>query len=342
MTFTAKTRSSSGSIEEFVLEAADRTAAFAELKRRGVAVVSLTQGGNPAASKPSAGARRSPVGPVRGILAGLLVVVLALAAWYFLFNREPPAPPADVAPKPAAKTLANLNMDPRSRAVTNAVAVKPAEPLRLPRPPKQCGTNTLGYITNCHGYVIGKVGPAPVYTNRMDLLTQRPSHRIFKNAVHRKIAFLYEVEPGAFLFGDSERFVSKDFAQRFEKALSVPVTISPDDDEETRALKQGVIDTMADLKAVRDSGGDVREAMVNAREELREIGLYRQKLEKQFLEVAKDRTMSAQDLGDFLAAANQMLSERGAKPLSLPRTALRQMMMAHEKSSAQSAPKKLP
>ena len=187
--------------------------------------------------------------------------------------------------------------------------------------------------------------PSPYYTIKPPterVYTNRPTYtsiayRAFKARSDQKIAELLTLEPGESILGDPEVLFGKGFSRSFLKSLETPIVIEPDDDEETRALKAAVRETRKELKARLDAGEDIAETMRGVFKELREIGLYRDELEKQLKGIAKDKSMSEKDMEDFVTAANQMLSERGAKPLTMPRVAARRFEVLRAKRTAEAA-----
>ncbi len=89
MEYTVKYRTADGRFDYTVVEAASRAAMFQLLEKRGISAISVSEGVDknvpPAHSSP-----RHP-SPMRGILAGVCVVVLAVGA-YFLFFASPSTP----------------------------------------------------------------------------------------------------------------------------------------------------------------------------------------------------------------------------------------------------------
>ncbi|MBR1589311.1 MAG: hypothetical protein IJ658_13425, partial [Kiritimatiellae bacterium] len=77
MQYTVKHRNADGLIDYTVVEAASRAAVFPLLEKRGISPISVTEGVHKNA-RPSGSPKRPT--PVRGILAGLCVVALALGA----------------------------------------------------------------------------------------------------------------------------------------------------------------------------------------------------------------------------------------------------------------------
>lgn len=156
--------------------------------------------------------------------------------------------------------------------------------------------------------------------------------RVFLNSADKTIAGLLVIEPGTDLIGD-ETF-DESFVKAFLKSIEQPVIVSKDDDEETKALKRAVIETKIDLKARLDAGEDIAKTLTDIRRELRELGAYREDIKRLIDEKSHDYTMSAEDMKDFVDAANVMLDERGAKPIVMPEFYYRQLELRNQKIRA--------
>ena len=127
------------------------------------------------------------------------------------------------------------------------------------------------------------------------------------------------------------RLFGRGFRRKFLESLEQPELILETDSDDVRALKQAVIDAKADLKARMDAGEDVCEVMLQAYREAQEIGLYRENLKAEVSRLARDRALGEDEVKDFVAAANKMLSGRGAKPLTMPRAAARRLQLMKDK-----------
>ena len=136
------------------------------------------------------------------------------------------------------------------------------------------------------------------------------------------IAALLEIEPGTSMFGD---LPYTRFERDFKQAILKNVEIKDDDDEYTKELKRQVQAVKDDLKEIMLSGGDVGEEMRRARNELKELGRFRDSLVRELHELRRSGEYTSQDMKDFEAAANKMLEEKGLKPMKLPAVLLRNM-----------------
>ena len=110
MAFKVSYRGNDGAQESIIIDAASRPQLFAELQKRGISAIRVEEtSGKPKKAKPSP-STPSPhkPSPLRGLLAGLLVIALAVAAWFYLLptlehvkakKDKKPALIAEVAPE---------------------------------------------------------------------------------------------------------------------------------------------------------------------------------------------------------------------------------------------------
>ena len=144
------------------------------------------------------------------------------------------------------------------------------------------------------------------------------------------IATLLEIEPGTLMFGELP--YGKRFNDDFKQAIMQKVKINPDDDEYTKELKQQVQAVKDDFKQILINGGDVGEEMRKARNELKELGLYKETMKRELFALRKSGEYSSDDMKDFIAAANKMLEDKGLSPLNVPAVFLRNLELKESKA----------
>ena len=116
--------------------------------------------------------------------------------------------------------------------------------------------------------------------------------------------------------------------------------ITKDDTEEVKELKQAVIDARKELKDRLDAGEDLTKVMRESREQMRELGLYREEIEEQVKNIIADKgDLTKQDLKDLVGAANKMLEDRGAKPIEINAAFAHQIRRARMKEMEQNESK---
>ena len=191
---------------------------------------------------------------------------------------------------------------------TKAKSEKPKE-----RPPQRVGEIRDGYRLLCDGTlhrVLGVVTNTPGKFSIAD--------KTFKHSADVELGNLLMVEPGDDLLGDTAGMY-RGFNKEFDEALTEPIEYSDDDTPIQREMKQAVNELRKELKDRRAKGEDIEKIMEDTRNQLKELSLYRQELEDEVRKLSTD-DLTQKDYEDLVAAANQMLKERGIKPLEMPST----------------------
>ena len=191
---------------------------------------------------------------------------------------------------------------------TKAKSGKPKE-----RPPQRVGEIRDGYRLLCDGTlhrVLGVVTNTPGKFSIAD--------KTFKHSADVELGNLLMVEPGDDLLGDTAGMY-RGFNKEFDEALTEPIEYSDDDTPIQREMKQAVNELRKELKDRRAKGEDIEKIMEDTRNQLKELSLYRQELEDEVRKLSTD-DLTQKDYEDLVAAANQILKERGIKPLEMPST----------------------
>ena len=268
--------------------------------------------------------------PVRGIVAGL-VVVLAAVVCYFAFFSESEKPAAKKAEK---KPTAIKEVTP---AAAPKVVEEPEEAPKVKKTLVQL-QKERGCYTNELGYVFNRPTSKHVITNDQWKAHQTLAEKVFRNAADRKIGNLLLIPPGAPLVGElPKNFYGKSFVKSFLKSLEQPEFVLHDDPPEVAELKRAVIEAKAELKERYDAGEDIGEILMKERQTLQELGLYRRELDKELHKIARNEEIGKEDLEDFVTAANKMLADRGAEPLAMPKTAVRRFQLTEKKAETETA-----
>lgn len=144
------------------------------------------------------------------------------------------------------------------------------------------------------------------------------------------IANLLEIEPGTLMFGELP--YGRRFNDDFKQAIMQKVKINPEDDEYTKELKRQVQAVKDDFKQIMLNGGDVGEEMRKARNELKELGIYKETLKRELFALRKSGEYSSDDMKDFITAANKMLEDKGLSPLNVPAVFLRNLELKERKA----------
>ena len=260
---------------------------------------------NAGATKGSSYANRKGRPLARGLLAALVVVIGGVLAFYFICGQS--ETPAQTAPKDKKRG--------KIAEVEPAKVTKSAPKKEAPKelPPQRIGETRDGKVLLPDGTLHVVKGVITSGVARVSLID-----RTFKHDTDCMLAHLLVVEPGEGFVGDSESIYAG-FEKAFLKTLDDPIIYDKDDSEYVKELKLGVQGLRQELKEIHDRGESIEKALIETRDQLQQLGLYRQELETQVLTMSEDG-MSQQDYDDLVKAANIMLEERGSKPLELPST----------------------
>lgn len=141
--------------------------------------------------------------------------------------------------------------------------------------------------------------------------------KTFDEPTDRLLAHILEMEPGESLVGDSADLYDG-FDKAFVKSLSTPIIYDKDDDRYVKELKAGVQALRDELRERMSEGEDINKVLAETRDQMQELGAYRQDLEDMVVEMTQEKDLTQESYDDIVKAANKMLEERGCKPLELP------------------------
>ena len=309
-------RSKSGEQEQLSLEAESREAVFAELKKRGISAVRIEQSnGKAKPCKASPSVKVSPL--IKGVIAGIVVVLGALTALYCLRPGLEEPRPTSVERQPKPKT------DSQATSVKHKVEKPLEEQQEIPYW-KRDTTNGLSEVQLRKWQQVRRPRTEPVNIER-----KTPKYKIFEHRSENEIACLLTLEPGKGLIGSPNyRGMKEDFLKSCEK----PIIIEADDDEYTKNLKQMMISAKIELRNRMNDGEDFDQIMRDSRTEMQKLATYRNQLKAELFRMFREGTADA-DAGDMLEAANKLLESKGIAPLKmgpLLRVQLDSMKNLHE------------
>ena len=263
---------------------------------------------NSKSQRGAAAARKPRVPPV--LLVALVLLVLSAGVWWAVRGgRGATAKPAT--PRHAGGKIAEA---------TPAAAPRPAkaerrEPTKEEKRLAEIRRYEERYGTNMPPGIKARVyflknPPEKVYRiqNRFSYL---------RHPAERQIASLLEVEPGAFMLDRLE--FGESFNRDFLAAMLDGTKPLPDDDDETRAVKEAVAETIRDMAALRKSEGKLPSEILNEHAEmLYELGRFEKDLEDELLKAKSDPEKSDDEVRDLFAAANVLRKRRGLPEWKVP------------------------
>lgn len=271
--------------------------------------------------RPTQGKSRTPYIKFFAVLAGLAAIVLVFCSSRFMGADAPLEENSEERHREAPDVRHHSEHEEEQPRTSQCHGAMPQGVVDSPK------TNRWG---NPAHWGHKKLRPAAVH--RIDRSRLPLFEQVFPNRADKAIAGLLVIEPGTDLIG--EEVFDESFVRAFLKSIESPIIVTRDDSDETKALKRAVIDTKIDLKSRLDAGEDIAKTLTDIRRELRELGAYREDLKKLIEEKSRDHGMSAEDMKDFVEAANIMLDERGAKPIVMPEFYYRQLEIRNQRIRA--------
>ena len=251
----------------------------------------------------------------RGVLAGGLVVALALAVWCLLSKSEKPASPES--DQARDKTIAEVT--PAAPPKVEEPKVEPPKPIDPNARPTKVGEVVNGYVKLPSGRIHKRVG---VITNSV---ASRPKgwYEIFDRNCDNEIACYLTLKPGDTLIG-TPRYNGR-FVKDFLESIKEPIVISPDDTPEQAQLKKEVIATRLELKDAYDRGEDIEQIMLDTRQQFQDLMHYKMEIRQLFNEERK-QCMTEQEVEDTFDACNKLLESKGIAPIKFGPIIRRRLM----------------
>lgn len=307
MEYTVKYRTSDGQVDFTVVEAASRAAVFVLLEKRGISAIAVTEGVHKNA-RSSVASPKDPT-PMRGILAGLCVAVLAVAAWWYFGGRRATALPTE---------KVKVEKSDGSRAVATCLPMGKGE--RTSRP-AVIATNALAAKPEAKKGDFGKRLDLVAVTNKSGEIMERwrtpdgktharliPPPPVFDNVIDQTLSIALSVPPGHSL--PPMPSLGPDSTKAFAEALKNPIVIRDDDPEDVKKAKLLVQSGREAIFEALKSGKSVQEiiadhcAAVNDNAELHNaVGSeYRKLIAEGDLEAAEE----------YRVKANEVLEKSGA------------------------------
>lgn len=307
-------RDRDGTIRKGVIEADTRLDAIAILKNKRLTIVNLQKVQRKSGCrKPAAvgGTRNSLLLRVSIIitLASVLSVVLVL-----MYNQKAGVEKQNI---DEIKKVQKPNKPKKTENKTDNVPVTNKVD-KLAKLREQIYVDDKGIRRWPGGLRVVDKPPSYVISNANDIVVKgrNINRQIFKHASENQIAGLLKLEVGETVLGTMR--YGKRFVDDFKKSLKDEIVITENDSDEDRILKEAVIETKKELLQRMNAGEDIGEIMSNTRKELQDIARYRQQIRQDLHAAIKNENMTEKDIDDFVAAANQILKEKNAKPLSFP------------------------
>ena len=315
MNWSVTYRAKNGTQAIEVFEAESRDALFKALSCKGITAIRIKQG---ISKKSKASTRKAPAKVAKGIVAGVVVVAIAISVCYLLtrgMGREEQEKKA--LPKKPTR-IAEVSPD-----------VSPSKPVEMKVEPPKVDPNVrpskVGEVVN--GYVLLPSGRmhkrTGVITNSVASRAKGAYH-IFDHASDNEIACYLSMKPGDTLVGPA-RYTGR-FKERFLESIKTPIIVTEEDTPEQAQLKRDVIAARLQLKDALDRGEDIEQIMLDTRKELQDLARYKSELRKQFNELRRAEGTTEEDVDTLLEACNKMLESKGIAPMKFGPITRRKIM----------------
>ena len=316
--FSVTYRGKDGKQDVVQIAAEDRKGVFDELAKRGVSAIRIEEtNGKAKPRKPAVGKKNPAI--AKGLAAGVIVVAVAVGAWYFLSTSRTETPEENKSKKQAKIAEATPTL--ATPVKVEKPEVEKPKPLRKWEYPVS-RTNELSDAELRKWKVMHR--PPPGYTNDTSRTEAPPAYAIFNHHSENEIACLLTMRPGETLVGTP--MYGKRFTEDFLKSCEEPIIVTEDDTPEQAELKQLMNETKIDLRARMAEGEDLGQILLDTRAEYQRLAAYKQSLEREIKELKKDDSLSMEDIDDFVSAANKMLEDKGIAPLKLSPITRRMLM----------------
>ncbi len=313
MTFMVTYREKDGALREEVVEATSRAECFAQCKARGIAPVSVKEGGKAKRLEP-AGQPRQSGHQVRaralGILGvlGILVILVGVAWW---LARPQVKPPSD--PPKSAKPVREARPKPQPKPAVKPEAAKPpAKPEPKPAPVAKTGGPPPGTVisvrTNDNNLIItAVVGP----NGKTNLVTTEVHKPIFSNPSDQLIA----AAMSATMSGQMAPLpLGPENDWQFKEAMKKPILDDPDDTDEVKRMKQVVRETRQQIAELMEQGQTFAEILAQHRELWNENVKIRDGVVAEYRRVVASG--NEEEARRYLSTMNAALSQMGIPPLT--------------------------
>ena len=318
--WTVYYRDKNGSKASVVIEAEDRAGVFAELKKRGISAISVSEGASNKKPRKVVGGGASSKGRVF-IAAAVAVLIAGVAVWLMWPEAEKP-----VEVKKAVKK--SVKVEP-VRPVKEKPVAKAEEAVEKKISKEDLRLSQLKQIREKYGDNIpDNLKPTVHFLENPPKMSFHPARsrvNIFKHRSDRKIASMLLVKPGAWMIRPPK--FDANFDKEFIRSLQEPIEITTDDSDEDRELKIAVQEIRGELLKHKELGEAPSAVMQKEVDALVRLGNYKKDLYSELLKIKKDASYSDADVVDFVTAANKMLEKEGLSGFKIPKLLTRQLFL---------------
>lgn len=243
----------------------------------------------------------------RGVLAGLLVVIVAAVVAVMMLRESTPENKTAEAVEPKSIPL-----------VTPTITINEESPKPVAPKKKEfwevSNTETNGFSEGMQRKWVHMHYPPACYTNTSALTYTPPNYAIFRHPSENRIASYLTIANGQTMVGTP--VFGPSFEKDFLKSCEEPIIISKDDSDETKALKKLMTEVKIELRQRMADGEKLEDILMETHREVQKLALVRSDIEKVVDEQLREAQSQA-DVDVIMDAANKMLEARGIAPVSL-------------------------
>ena len=315
MVFTVTYRGKDGALHDETVDAADRAGCVAECRRRGIAPTKIAEGGSgkSAASPKGTPTQRRLTGNA-AILAAVVLVAVGVGVWWWIGRGGAQSPKAaetaasPVKVKPKAEKPAKPQAAPKPVA-TNATLKTAEKPTPEPKRDMWMGREIVStkVVTNGTDLIITRVDTEGKVHKEYTSVHKR----LFTNPVDITLSILLTSPENALTpplppLGPRAR-------DAFIEVLKKPIELSEDDTPEERRIKELVSAAREEMVEELANGRTVNEVIEEHCTFVDEKNKLRAEAMVQYKKLVADGDGDIAE--EFRAKANEMLAQKGAKPL---------------------------
>jgi hypothetical protein len=297
--WTVYFRDKNGSKASVVIEAEDRSGVFAELKKRGISAISVTEGAFN--KKPRKAASSGAPSKGRGLFAAALLVLLAGVAMWFMWPEEKKV----VEEKRISNVKHGISEVKNSRGVTKSKEVG-----FIKRTIKGDNSNVIKRKLTAQERV------AAAQLRQKDIPLAHPRKpKVFKNASDQILAMVAQIAEGK----DVPPIpIDKNFEKEFFQSLKEPILINEDDSENIKILKESVIALRKELSERADGGESAYNILKDYQKQMAEDYKVRSEMQSEARKILESGDRAGAE--EFVKKINIALNQVGIKEIEMPMT----------------------
>ena len=306
--WTVYYRDKNGSKASVVIEAEDRSGVFAELKKRGISAISVTEGASN--KKPRKVAKNSASSKGRGLIAAAIVVLVAGVAAWFMWPEE-----KKVVEEKKVEVKKQIKAEPKK-------IVKRVHDEELKKPEKKTvekRNKHEEYMSRQRAAMAKKLGRKKEHAIVTNNLCSA-GKSVYKNATEQIMLQVFGTELGD--MPEPLPVIPQRDKKRLVEILMNKAPVTEKDSEEVALDKEILAEAKSALAQFIKEGGEVDEFFSYYHRQLESA--YRRRVDARRLVVETARSGEVELAKEALLKYNEKLQADGIKPITLPEAVFKQ------------------